>query len=326
MTTTETYLNEETTPANITEPETDPSPSRAKTAYHISTDREPGIHEVAKSLLQLQGTENPDITDDNEQLLPVDAPKQVDVVREMAAEDNTLLDSMPDLPPEYNITDNVEADDDEDDDATIIYDPPVTPARGDTAITSPKRGQVTFRHFGIRRRSPKQANIQKHRCILCGKSRNSKKELNDHHRKEHSGVVCPTCHKEFPTIDSYQRHRYIHRNPAQYKCAVCDKILPFESDLQRHMKSHIEERRWDCVHPDSNRNFKRKADLDLHAVMHSGVKHKCTWPGCKYTNLDPRNVKRHKKSHTQQATVQCTKCDKMFVFYMHMKRHRDQEH
>ena len=289
-----------TVETNVKGPAFSVTPSRVVITDENVTDRGPVVLEVAEMLLQLHDTENIDIANDNEQLLPVDALKQIDVVKEMAAEDNTVTNSLPDLLSVYNAPEITEDDEDEDDDTTIIYDPPVTPTRGNTSISSPRHGQVTFRHYGIRRRSPKQSNIWKHRCLVCGKSRNSKKELNDHHRKEHSGVICPTCHKMFPTTDSCQRHRYIHRNPVQYKCDVCGKVLPFESDLQRHLKTHIEEKKWECPHPSCDRNFKWKADLDLHTVVHSSVKHKCTWPGCKYSNLDPRNVKRHQKSHTQK--------------------------
>ena len=222
----------------------------------MGTDREPGVLEIAETLLQLHDTTTSDNITDNKQLLPVDAPKQVDVIKEMAEPANVPLDSLSDLPHVYDAPDNADNDDDEDDDATIIYELPVTPAHENTVITSPQHGQVTFRTYGIRRRSPKQANIRKHRCFICVKSKNSKKELNDHHRKEHSRVICPTCGKEFPTADSYQRHRYVHHNPVQHKCSICGKVLPFESDLQRHMKSHTEEKRWDCPHVGCSRNFK----------------------------------------------------------------------
>ena len=300
-------------------------PRKVATGQKVS-DREPGDLEVAETLLQLHDTTSPEPPSDNKQLLPVDAPKQVDIIKEMEAEERTHPDSLPDLPHVYDTPKNQEDNDDDDDAATIIYEETVTPTRDNSSVTSPRRGQVTFKHYGIPRRSPKQSNIRKHRCLVCGKSKNSKKELNNHHRKEHSGVICPTCGKKFPTADSYQRHRYIHRDPIQHKCDICGKILPFESDLQRHLKSHTEENRWYCPHPPCKRNFKRKADLDLHEVIHTGVQHKCTWPGCKYSNLDPRNVKRHQKLHTQKATVQCPKCEKVFVFYMQMKRHRDQHH
>ena len=308
------------------EPKQDITPSRLVATEQTVSDREPGDLEVAETLLLLHDATSPEPSDENEQLLPVDAPKQVDIVKEMEAENENNSESLPDLPHVYDTPENPEDNFDDDDADTIIYEEAVTPTRDTSSVTSPRRGKVTFKHYGIPRRSPKQSIIRKHRCLVCGKSKNSKKELNDHHRKEHSGVVCPTCGKEFPTADSYQQHRYIHRNPVQHKCDICDKILPFESDLQRHMKSHTEGDRWYCPHTACKRNFKRKADLDLHEIIHTGVQHKCTWPGCKYSNLDPRTVKRHQKSHTQKATVHCPKCEQVFVFYMQMKRHRDQEH
>ena len=297
----------------------DSTPSRDGITEQTISDREPVDLEVAETLLQLHDATSPEPSSENEQILPVDVPKQIDIVNEMEAEKEKTLETLPEQSHS-----NSSADDDDAD--TIIYEQAVTPTRENPSVTSPRRGTVIFKHYGIPRRSPKQRIIRKHCCSVCGKSKNSKKELNDHHRREHSGVICPTCGKEFATADSYQRHRYIHRNPAQHKCNICDKILPFESDLQRHMSSHTEGTRWYCSHAPCKRNFKRKADLDLHEVIHTGVLQKCTWPGCKYSNLDPRNVKRHQKSHTQKASVHCTKCDQVFVFYMQMKRHRDQDH
>ena len=295
--------------------------------------REPNVMEVAKTLLQLHGPDDTDITDENEQLLPVNAPRQADIVKEMAqslgeALPDTGHDTLPDLNLDLEQDKNdKELDvDDDDDDATIIYEPRDTTTSESTQISSPKKGEVTFKHYGIKRRSPRVSNIRKHRCILCNGSFNSKKEMNNHHREKHPGVICPTCNKVCPTTDALQRHRYVHREPTEHKCTVCGKILPFDSDLKRHMKTHTEEKTWECPNTQCDRSFKRKADLDLHAVVHSGIKHKCTWPGCKYSNLDPRNVKRHQKSHTQQATVKCPGCERKFTFYMQMKRHRDKEH
>ena len=297
----------------------DSTPSRDGITEQTISDREPVDLEVAETLLQLHDATSPEPSSENKQILPVDAPKQVDIVKEMEAEKENNSETLPEQSDSNATSDDDDAD-------TIIYEQAVTPTRENPSVTSPRCGTVIFKHYGIPRRSPKQTIIRKHRCLVCGKSKNSKKELNDHHRKEHSSVICPTCGKEFATADSYQRHRYIHRNPAQHKCNICDKILPFESDLQRHMNSHTEGTRWYCSHTPCKQNFKRKADLDLHEVIHTGVLQKCTWLGCKYSNLDPRNVKRHQKSHTQKASVHCTKCDQVFVFYMQMKHHRDQDH
>ena len=135
--------------ANIAELDNISTPSRVVPTQVMGTDREPGVLEIAETLLQLHDTTTSDNITDNEQLLPVDVPKQADVVKEMAESANVPLDSLPDLPHVDDAPDNADNDDDEDDDATIIYELPVTPARENTAITSPRRGQVMFRTYGI---------------------------------------------------------------------------------------------------------------------------------------------------------------------------------
>ena len=152
----------------------DTSDSQTVAIKEQAIDRESNVIEVAKTLLQLHGTKNTDITEENEQLLPVDAPKQPDVVKEMAhmlgealpdLDQDTLGEALPDLDQDQD-DNNYEPDDDN---ATIIYEPPVTSTPEDTQMSSPKKGEVTFKHYGIKRRSPRIANIRKHRCILCSK-------------------------------------------------------------------------------------------------------------------------------------------------------------
>ena len=130
-----------------------------------------------------------DIPDENEILLPVDAPMQEDFANDMAEAEKARN---PD-----GIAGNTDNNDDNAE--TIIYD-----LNTPSSKTTPKRGTVTFKHYGIRRHSPCLATVRKHRCPLCDKSVNSKKELNDHHRAEHEGVKCPTCDRIFPTADAYQ--------------------------------------------------------------------------------------------------------------------------
>ena len=286
--------------------ETDNIPDRTQSETRAEvTDREQHELDTAEALLILHGS------DDNSQTLPVDAPKQVDCTKEMAEEEGAVGGH-----------DN--EDDTDDDDTTIIYDPTEHDLTAPLQTTSSaKKGTVSFKHYGIRRHSPKTSTVRKHCCFFCDKTLNSKRELNAHHRNEHTSVTCPTCNKTFPTADAYQRHKYVHRDPQKFKCRICDKILPFESDLKRHMGTHKDDKKWICSFPNCGRDFKRKADLDLHVVVHSGILHKCTHPGCKYSNLDPRNVTRHQKVHSQIAKVKCPHCDKKFVHYQQMKRHRE---
>ena len=164
------------------------------------------------------------------------------------------------------------------------------------------------------------------RCAICNKTCNSKKHLNNHHHARHSDVTCPDCDRSFPTPDALQRHRYSHKPDHQLKCEICGKECAFHSDLQRHMEKHREEKLWKCDELDCNREFKRKAELTAHKVVHDGEEFICEYPNCKYTNRDPRNVKRHYRVHTQEKTVKCKICDRLFTFYQQMKRHMGSEH
>ena len=100
----------------------------------------------------------------------------------------------------------------------------------------------------------------------------------------------------------------------------------FHSDLQRHMEKHQEDRMWKCKIDDCNHEFKRKAELKAHEVIHIGEVFMCEYPGCEYRNNDPRNVKRHYQVHTKEKTVQCKKCDRLFMYYQQMKRHLSSDH
>ena len=191
------------------------------------------------------------------------------------------------------------------------------------AIPSPK-GNVQYKHYGIRRHSPTTTTTINHRCYYCEDREifHSKRELNEHHRRTHTTVQCPDCPRVFPTPDALQRHRYVHDTRHQFMCRLCDKITGFKSDLDMHMSVHCEEKKWHCPYDDCDREFKRKSDLTAHEVTHTGEDFICEFAGCKYKNKDPRLVKRHQRVHTKKKTVKCPDCPETFVFYMQMKRHR----
>ena len=161
---------------------------------------------------------------------------------------------------------------------------------------------------------------------MCDAICDSKRQLNKHHRTEHANVTCPDCDKVFPTPDALTRHRYSHKDDHQYSCHICGKTCAFQSDLMRHMEKHNDNRKWKCDKADCDRDFKRKAELIMHMVVHTGEMFMCEYPGCKFTNKDPRNVKRHYRVHTKEKKIKCKKCDQLFVFYMQMKRHMKNKH
>ena len=131
------------------ESQQDITPSRAGTTEQTVSDREPVDLEVAETLLQLHDATSPEPSSENEQLLPVDAPKQVDIVKEMEAEKENNSETLPDLPHVYDTAKNSVDNFDDDDADTIIYEQAVTPTRETSSVTSPRRGKVTFKHYGI---------------------------------------------------------------------------------------------------------------------------------------------------------------------------------
>ena len=189
-----------------------------------------------------------------------------------------------------------------------------------TATTDPPspKGDVRYKHYGIHRQSPKTATTVNHRCCYCDDNEvfHSKHELNEHHRRTHTSVQCLDCPRVFPTPDALQRHRYVHDESHQFKCRLCNKVTGFKSDLDMHMSVHYEKKMWPCPYEDCNREFKRKSDLTAHEITHTGEDFICEFAGCKYTNKDPRLVKRHQRVHTKKKMVKCPICSEMFVFYM----------
>ena len=166
-------------------------------------------------------------------------------------------------------------------------------------------------------------NIQ---CYYCEAICHSKREINNHHKSEHTTMKCQACPKIFPTPDALLRHQYIHQESHHYKCALCNKTCTFKSDLDMHMLKHVEDKRWYCSFDGCTRDFKCKSDLTAHEVVHKGEDFICKFPKCQYSNKDPCLVKRHQRVHTREAKVCCPDCPEKFIFYHQMKRHRKTAH
>ena len=198
--------------------------------------------------------------------------------------------------------------------------------QGSEEPTTPK-GTVRYKHYGIRRHSPSATTtVRRMKCPLCNAVLDSKKQLNHHHHTEHSDVTCPDCKRSFPTPDTLHRHRYSHKPDHVFRCDICGKTYAFQSDLDRHKEKHDAEKPWHCTEVDCGREFKCKAELVAHQVVHTGELFECEYPGCTYSNRDPRNVKRHYRVHTQEKKVKCKKCEQKFTFYQQMKRHLQNDH
>ena len=297
---------------------TEQTPNRAQsesmsqpstTPRSVLSDPDDTEIETANTLLSLGSLESIDQTVDNETLLPVDKPRIRDFTQELAAQECTK-----------------QLEDESDSDITVAYGENQSDNTSTTAEPRSPKGVFRSKHYGIKRQSPTQSKVRHLRCLVCDTIFDSKREINKHHRTEHTKVACPDCRRTFPTPDALSHHRYIHKTDHQHICKYCDKKCAFESDLTRHMEKHREESPWTCDKDNCGRIFKRKAELIAHEVTHTGETFMCEYPGCDFTNKDPRNVKRHHRVHTKEKKVKCKKCDELFVFYMQMKRHLERDH
>ena len=273
--------------------------------------------ETANVLLQLDRIpDNLDAEYDNAELLTVDTEPLEDFACNLKEQEEDVG-----VNPSGNHP--VENDGDTDSDKTVDYTSEQQPARDQSSIT--QKGKLSYKHYRIRR-SPITAPTRNLQCYYCEVICHSKREMNNHHKAEHTTVKCPDCTKVFPTPDALQCHKYIHQDTHRYKCALFDKICAFKSDLDMHMLKHVDDKKWYSEHDGCSRDFKRKSDLTAHEVVHTGEDFICKFPHCKYTNKDPWLLKWHQRVHTKEAKVCCPHCPEKFVFYQQMKHHKKNTH
>ena len=280
------------------------------TPRSVLTDLDAEELETAGALLQLGSPNLRDIDKEvnNELIMPVTRTRMEDFTKDMTETENRELGEQSDKQSE-----------DLDSDKTVEY------SQENEEPTTPK-GTVRYKHYGIKRHSPSTSIRRRMKCLLCNAVLESKKQLNHHHRTEHLAVTCPDCGVSFPTPDTLQRRRYSHKSDHVFQCDICGKTCTFQSDLDRHKEKHNEETPWHCTENDCGRDFKHKAELVAHQVVHTGELFECEYAGCHYSNRDPRNVKRHYRKHTHEKKVKCKRCERKFTYYQQMKRHLQNDH
>ena len=332
----------------VLDQQNNPPPVTRHTRMATTPKRDIAELQTAETLLELHetldiGTNNanlgqdmadvlPDLhNDDNAKALPVDSLPTADPTKSTG--DANLLDLYDNAnilpvgaPPLPDHMKEMEQDDHDNDSEETIPEP--GPALADEApkpVEHSPPGHFRVKEYGIRKNviSPK-SKLKRYHCIICNATKDSKKELNDHHRKTHGVMSCVDCNKQFPTPDALQRHRYIHQpDREQYTCDICGQTSAFESDMRRHQAKHEDDKLWYCSNPNCDRTFKRKSDMTSHLKTHTNKDQKCPAQGCNYTNKDPRNLKRHMKCHSNEKPLTCPWCPARFKHYQQQKRHKE---
>ena len=190
------------------------------------------------------------------------------------------------------------------------------------------RGQFRTKTHGIRKLTPEEKRNKKFKCNDCDYFAYSRKAVGEHYTKKHGKLGCDYCDKIFPNPHALKRHMYDHSNDKRQKCHDCGKKFYFESELAAHRIIHREIPTFHCMSSGCGKKFLRASDLNAHIPVHSGILHKCTHPGCTYSNADKRLVKGHQRSHSAVKTFKCkyNNCDGLFKHTMARLRHYKNDH
>ena len=199
--------------------------------------------------------------------------------------------------------------------------PKTTNKESDSLVTKKgSRGAFKSQLYGLRHPSAKDRS---YKCKICGKSKHSMEDLNNHHRRRHGKQECEICGKKFDLATSLTHHMYTHFLRKFY-CDKCDYHCHFQSELDSHKIVHREKTTFQCMYPKCGRWFKCKGELSLHVETH-----KKTWFDCKkcdYSTKLIKYLKEHEKSHDTELPYACDLCGKSFMWRSGVKRHKEKEH
>ena len=235
----------------------------------------------------------PDVTSPLQTLMNVDNPDIVNVHHEVGVPSSQKQDL-------------------EDSDTTIIYN------SGDV-VTDKKRRVFTTVTRGIK--------ITKRSCMYtcpkCGIKKTSVQSIDEHYKCRHDRVQCKKCDKTFATPNSRDKQMYTHESKKHHVCSQCRKDFPFASMLNDHKGQHTKSKRYPCWWLGCKKGSSYSWDLKRHIRMHRNEKRPSRCTHCDYTNPDPRNLKQHMRTHTDETPHKCKYCGKGFRFWMQKKRHQD---
>jgi len=167
---------------------------------------------------------------------------------------------------------------------------------------------------------------QQHVCSVCGKSLSSVGNLNKHlltHGARHE--ACPECGRQFHQRATLRQHiRHVHAPPGSFavECPTCGLRMRSRNSLYAHIAR---------FHPPSyqqphhichicGRTFHQRGNLRRHERTHSDeAVYVCR--DCPRRLRSAERLKRHKTWHEQGAQFACADCGRRFVQPSDLRRH-----
>ena len=276
----------------------------------VSTEEE---RDAAETLLSLGEARDNTLDDDDENtmLMPIGGPNpvvdvapepikldQVDVDKAIAELIQNNEDDQTDLADK---TENKTPTVDVDCDKVVEAEP-----KGAAKETEPNtRGKLKTKTYVLKKKVETRKRTFK--CSECNVTKRTIKELNTHHEECHNPQICGVCGKLFKLASSLARHMYEHNKP-KFKCDKCDYMCQFASELTTHRIVHHKNPSHQCMKANCGKWFMRKWDLTLHLQKHEGVRHTCDHTGCSFYADTRKQLKEHRKKHTDDHSHVCTQC------------------
>ena len=174
-----------------------------------------------------------------------------------------------------------------------------------TASTKLNRKSTT-KHFSMKSyRLKRKPEIKRQfKCRICPEILNSVYDYNFHYRDKHPPLPCPYCTRSFNAPRYLSRHMYKHAE-SMYEC---DRGFAFESQYTAHKRRHIKDNDFVCMKVNCGKRFKRDSELKAHVKTHRKTNIKCGYSNCTYSNKDIRNVRAHRKRHSDDKPYKCANC------------------
>ena len=276
------------------------------------------MNEAANTLLSLSG----DVNRTTDELR--NTPKELDMTNTkseltrppVALEVNVIIDpkdNSPEINPEQIIGSAIKEE----------YAKPVKQADVCAPEKTKKKVKiVSTKHFRMKSYKLKRKTEIKRRfkCRICPEILVSVHQYNSHYREKHPPLPCPHCTRSFNAPRYLSRHLYSHAE-VMYECTKCEKGFAFNSELVAHNRKHINDNDYVCMTVNCGKRFKRDSELKAHVKAHRKTNIRCGHMGCTYSNKDIRNVRAHRKVHSEKKPYKCANCGKAFKWQQQKKRH-----
>ncbi|XP_063618279.1 zinc finger protein 470-like [Cydia splendana] len=261
---------------------------------------------------------------------------------EIDFKDNNSYDDIEiDFKCDENISDNVEADEDQQSEQKVKHKNIVK----DTKENAPKK-------LGHRKRDKSKKKEkwkpQRRVCEECGKSfLNLREHALQHQPKEgRQKLQCKACPKTFFSIGGRRKHYMVTHLGFKEKCDICGKevaglkhhknlvhnpsALPYpcvrcerrfvgQSALDAHMVTHTKDLPFECDMCQNRFCSKNSVSRHIRQVHQKIRSHQCQF--CSKAFFKIERLRAHVRSHTNERPHKCEECGKAFATAHYLKQH-----